>query len=100
MNRKGLMKTKITALLLLSFAVTSFAQAPSAEPQQFIRVEAPVIALVHVRVVDGTGAVPQEDQTVVVSGGKIDFIGPAASAKLAANVQILDLHGYTVLPGL
>jgi hypothetical protein len=46
MTEKGnSMKTKTVLLLLFSFAISSFAQAPSSEPQQFIRVEAPVVAL-------------------------------------------------------
>lgn len=93
------MRVTTALLLLLSLTVTAFAQAP-AERQQFIRTDAPVIALVHVRVIDGTGAVARDDQTIVISEGKIQSIGPSASAKVATNVQVLDLQGYTVLPGL
>jgi len=92
------MKTKFTILLLFCFAIVSFAQAP--DRQQFIRLEAPVIALSHVRVIDGTGAAPREDQTIVISNGKIQSVEPSASAKIPANAQTLDLNGYTVLPGL
>ena len=35
----------------------------------FVAVDAPVVALTHVRLVDGTGAPARDDQTVVVSGG-------------------------------
>jgi imidazolonepropionase-like amidohydrolase len=94
------MKTKTVLLLLFSFAISSFAQAPSSEPQQFIRVEAPVVALAHVRVIDGTGAAPRDDQTIVISDGKIRSIGPSTTANLPPTVQTLDLKGYTVLPGL
>src|SRR5438309_6671079 len=90
-----------TALsLLLSVFMTCLAQGPAADRQQFIRVEAPVIALTHVRVIDGTGAAPLEDQTIVLSDGKIQSIASSASAKVQAGAQILDLKGYSVLPGL
>jgi imidazolonepropionase-like amidohydrolase len=89
-----------TVLLLLTFAIGTFAQGPSAERQQFIRVEAPVVALVHVRVIDGTGAAPLDDQTIVISDGKIQSLASSASAKVPAGVQIVDLSGYTLLPGL
>jgi len=92
------MKTKLSILLLSCCAIVSFAQAP--DRQQFIRTEAPVIALVHVRVIDGTGAAARDDQTIVISGGKIQSVEPAATAKVPANAQTLDLQGYTVLPGL
>jgi imidazolonepropionase-like amidohydrolase len=93
------MKLKLPRLLLLfCFAVTSFAQA--SDRQQFIRVEAPVVVLANVRVIDGTGAAPRENQTVVISDGKIQSVEPSATAKAPANAQVLNLTGYTVLPGL
>jgi len=94
------MKTTTAILLLLLMAISSFAQGPSAERQQFIRVDAPVIALAHVRVIDGTGAAPLEDQTIVISEGKIQSIAPSTTANVPANVRTIDLQGYTVLPGL
>jgi len=97
------MKTKLPKFLLfcfaiVGFAIASFGQAP--DRQQFIRTDAPVIALSHVRVIDGTGVAPQDDQTIVISGGKIQSVESSATAKLPANAQTLDLQGYTVLPGI
>lgn len=92
------MKPKLSILLSLCFVSASFAQAP--DRQQFIRTEAPVIALAHVRVIDGTGSAAKDDQTIVISEGKIQSVGPSADAKVAANAQTMDLSGYTVLPGL
>src|SRR5215203_5023055 len=92
---------KITAAILLlqfSFASLSIAQDP--ERQAFIRVDAPVVALLHVRIVDGTGAAPLEDQTIILTGGKIASINPASTAKIPFGAKTLDLTGYSVLPGL
>jgi imidazolonepropionase-like amidohydrolase len=94
------MKTTTVLLLLLSVFISCLAQTPPSERQQFVRVEAPVIALTHVRVIDGTGAAPLEDQTIVITDGKIQSIAPSASAKVQSSAQIIDLKGYTVLPGL
>src|SRR3989475_9498405 len=94
------MKTITAVVLLLAIFVASLAQAPQSDRQQFIRVEAPVVALAHVRVIEGTGAPPLEDQTIVISEGKIQSISPSASAKVQSSAQVLDLKGYTVLPGL
>jgi imidazolonepropionase-like amidohydrolase len=66
---------------------------------QFVRVNAPVVALTHVRVVDGTGNEPKDDQTVVISGDKIQSIGASASAMVPTGAQVLDLTGYSVIPG-
>ena len=46
--------------------------------QEFISVDAPVVALQHVRVIDGTGAPAASDQTIVIEGGLIKAIGPSA----------------------
>ncbi|HEV2729995.1 MAG TPA: amidohydrolase family protein [Terriglobales bacterium] len=87
----------ITCCLIASIAQT---QTPSPEVLKFVKVNAPVVALTHVRIIDGTGAAAREDQTIVVSGGKIQSVSDASSAKAPASAQVLDLHGYTVIPGL
>src|SRR5437899_6392274 len=91
---------RVLCALSLCAAIAAAAQNPAADQQQFIRVQAPVLALAHVRVIDGTGAAALEDQTVVLSGGQIQSVAASSSAGVAANAQTLDLRGYTVLPGL
>jgi imidazolonepropionase-like amidohydrolase len=76
------------------------AQTLSPQVKAFVKVDAPVVALTHVRVIDGTGAAAREDQTVVISNGKIESVGDASSANVPKDAQVLDLHGYSVIPGL
>src|SRR3954451_2840915 len=92
------MKTMTALLLLISISTAAFAQGPQNDRQQFIRAEGPVIALTHLRVIDGTGAPATEDQTIVISDGKIASVG--SNANTPANAKVLALNGYTVLPGL
>jgi imidazolonepropionase-like amidohydrolase len=94
-----MMKVRLGVLLLL-FCLVGLASAQAPDRQQFVRVEAPTVALTHVRVIDGTGAAPLEDQTIVISGGKIQSVGPSAAAKIPEGARVLDLAGSTVLPGL
>src|SRR4030095_6580589 len=97
------MKVLATILILIcvvSSSTSSTTQGPPADRQQFIRVEAPVIVLSNVRIIDGTGAPARDDQTIVIADGKIQSVGPNAPTNLPANAQTLDLRGYTVLPGL
>lgn len=75
------MKLTTVLFLLVSFSVTGLAQGPQSDRQQFIRVDGPMIALTHVRVIDGTGAAPREDQTIVISDGKIQRAGPFDQGK-------------------
>jgi len=89
-------------LFTCGLVVVGVASAQTLSPQVrgFVKVDAPVVALTHVRVIDGTGAAAGDDQTVVISKGKIESIGDAASANVSKDAQVLDLHGYTVIPGL
>ena len=92
------MRPTVALLLLFSFATPVLAQ--TSERQQFIRTEAAVIALTRVRVIDGTGAAAVEDQTIIISGGKIQSFGPTRTTAVPANAETLELNGYTVLPGI
>jgi imidazolonepropionase-like amidohydrolase len=78
------------------------AQQPRFGPavRPFISVDAPVIALTHVRVIDGTGAPARPDQTVVVRDGSIAAVGDAASTQPPADARIIDATGRSLLPGL
>lgn len=66
----------------------------------FVAVDAPVVALTHVRLVDGTGAPARSDQTVVVRGARIQAVGPSASTRVPRGARVLDLSGHTLIPGL
>jgi imidazolonepropionase-like amidohydrolase len=89
-------------LLIVFFAWRSLvaAQTLSPEVREFVKVDSPVVALSHVRVIDGTGGPAREDQTIVLAKGKIESIASAGSANVPQGAKVLDLHGYSVIPGL
>jgi imidazolonepropionase-like amidohydrolase len=89
------------AVCLFGFTF-SLAAAQTLAPQvrEFVKVDAPTVALTHVRVIDGTGSAAREEQTVILSGGKITSVGDAASADIPKDAQVIDLHGDSVIPGL
>ena len=66
----------------------------------YVAVDSPVVALTHVRVIDGTGAPAADDQTIVIRDGAIAAVGPAGSVDVPAGAHVLDLTGRTVIPGL
>lgn len=72
----------------------------SPEVRAFVKEDAPVVALKHVRVIDGTGAAPRADQTLVIADGKITAMGEFANTKIPDGARVLDLTGRTVIPGL
>jgi imidazolonepropionase-like amidohydrolase len=96
-------KSVLTLLYVLLLPCLSWSQTSSklsAQVRAFVKEDAPVIALTHVRVIDGTGAAAREDQTLVIVDGKIAALGDAAAAKIPTGAKVLDFTGHTVIPGL
>jgi len=57
------------------------------------------VAFTNARIIDGTGRAPIERGTLVVSGGRITAVGPAASTTIPAGAQRIDATGKTIVPG-
>ena len=72
--------------------------APGVQP--FVVFNDAVIALEHVRVIDGTGAPARPNQTILIDHGLIAAAGEAATVKIPTGAHRLDLTGDTVYPGL
>ena len=89
---------KLVAIAFLVCSSQVSAQSRSPQVQPFITVDTPVVALTHVRVIDGTGAPAREDQTVLIANGKIQSV--AAAVDIPKDARVLDLHGDSVIPGL
>ncbi|HUI09705.1 MAG TPA: amidohydrolase family protein [Bacteroidota bacterium] len=58
------------------------------------------IALVGGTLIDGTGAPPVEDATVVIEHGRIAAAGPAKSVPIPSSARVVQTRGETILPGL
>ncbi len=91
----------ITVGLLILFITQDLAAQRAISPgvQPYVAVNDPVIALVGVRVIDGTGAAGRNGQTVLLRGNLIEAIGPSASVTVPAGARVLQLSGHTVIPG-
>jgi imidazolonepropionase-like amidohydrolase len=99
------MMTQFAWLISASLSLYSsalFAAAPklSEEVRQFVRVQAPTVVLTHVRVIDGTGKPGVADQNVVIEEGRISRIEAATDVTQVAGMAVIDLHGYSVMPGI
>ncbi len=77
-------------------------QADSLSPQvrEYVSVDEGTVALVGVRVVDGTGADPVENQVVLIRDGRIARVGAAGQVEIPGDARRMDLPGHTVIPGL
>jgi imidazolonepropionase-like amidohydrolase len=59
---------------------------------------AQTVVLTHATLIDGTGAAPQRDVTIVMEQGRIREIGPGLAAP--PNASVIDLTGQFVVPGI
>lgn len=57
-------------------------------------------AIVHARLIRGSGAPEIADSTVVVEGARIAAAGAFGAVAIPPDTRILDAHGETLLPGL
>ena len=91
-----------TALLGLCYLVVHAQEKAAVSPvtKSFISVDSPIVALDHVRVIDGTGAAAAADQTIVIENGAIREIGKSGSVSIPAGARTMDLTGRSVIPGL
>jgi len=86
------MKARATTLLLFNlclFLVFQFAQANEG-----------TIALVNARIIDGTGAIPIETGTLVITDGRIRAVGGADVVTVPNDALVIDARGQTIMPGM
>jgi hypothetical protein len=81
------MATRSASLLLISLLIV----APAQERR---------IVLDSARVIDGMGGAPIERGRIVISGDRIQSVGPAADVHTPDGAETIDLNGKTIIPGL
>ncbi len=68
--------------------------------REYVSVDAPVVALTHARVIDGTGGPILDNQTVVIANRRIKAVGATGTLQVPAGARVMDLTGHTVIPGM
>lgn len=84
----------------LSNAQTPLTTKLAPEVKEYVKLDDAVIALSHIRVIDGTGHPAREDQTLIIRDGTIAIIGDALSTAIPPGAKVLDLPDHSVIPGL
>ena len=79
-------------ILFLAICVSAQESNPS-NPQLVTVIRAGVL-------IDGKADAPRHDQVIIVRGNRIESVSDAASAKIPAGANVIDLSQATVLPGL
>ena len=86
------------AMALVCWPVSRAAEL--GDSASYLAIRAPSVALRHVEVIDGTGAAPRSDQTLLIADGRIAALGPASSTAIPRGALVRDYAGFTVFPGL
>lgn len=74
-------------------AVSTAFEAPPGTP-------APPLALVGATLHDGTGSPPKRDSVILLRNGLIDAVGTRATLEVPEGIDVLDLTGKYVTPGM
>ena len=82
-----------SALVLAAIAACSAASGAQPSP-------APVLAIEHATVLPMTRDTALHDHTVLVSGGRITWVGPASGARVPREARRVDGRGMYLIPGL
>jgi enamidase len=91
---------KLIAPLLLWAGLASAAQpAPPQGDAAFVAHKEPVLLFQNVQLVDGTGAAPRRNMSVLVRDGRIAAIQSSARLRAPAGAAVIDGRGKTLLPG-
>jgi imidazolonepropionase-like amidohydrolase len=89
---------------LLASASVGAQSAPtvklSPEVREYVKLDDRIIALTHVRVIDGTGQAPRADQTLIIRDGIVARMGDTTSTPIPAGAKVIDLTDHSVMPGL
>jgi len=88
------------AMLSASPACAQRSDALSPQVRKYVSVVASKVILEHVELIDGTGAAAVADRNISIEGGKISAIAPGADLPPAEGTTILNLRGYSVMPGI
>src|SRR5437879_3584423 len=58
------------------------------------------LVFTHVTVIDATGASPEPDMTVMITGNHITAIVKTAASSIPKDAQVIDATGKFLIPGL
>ncbi len=96
------MRRLVIAIATLAAVWPIHAQGRTLPPavRTYVSVDAPVVAVTHVRLIDGTGTPSKTDQTILIRGEKIAAVGPAASVAVPSDARVIDGTAKAVIPGI
>jgi imidazolonepropionase-like amidohydrolase len=94
-------KIFLVSLSLFFFRPHSFSQIKfSDETKKYIEYKDSITVFKNALLIDGKGNAARPHQTVIISNGKINWIGSDSLASIPKNANIINLDGKALMPGL
>lgn len=84
---------------LFSFFLLQAQTRYSEEVKRFIDYDTSILAFTHALLIDGKGNAAKPGQTIIISNGKIEWLGDDAKAVFPKGVNVIDLNGKAIMPG-
>jgi len=94
------MKKRFILLLLFCVITSIKAQEFSKRVSDFITINTGLIAITDVTIIDGTGAAPKVNQTIILNNDRIQELGATTSVTIPQGATVIDGAGKTLIPGL
>jgi imidazolonepropionase-like amidohydrolase len=98
--KRKMIRTCGIIFFLSQFALQMNAQPFNANVSQFIYVNVDTLALIHAKIVDGTGGASKSDQTIIIIKGRIAQLGNSNTITVGKTIRTLDCSGKTIIPGM
>jgi imidazolonepropionase-like amidohydrolase len=98
--RTALFLSCLNALCFAPLAAAQRFDALAPQVRKYVTVGTPKVILEHVQIIDGTGSASVADQNISIEGGKITAISPGDDVSPTEGTAILQLRGYSVMPGI
>lgn len=90
---------QISIIAVLLIGLTGHNQV-IANDKKFVDYSQTNIAITNVKVIDGTGSPSRNNQTLLISNGKVAALGASQAVQLPKDTVIIDGSDKTVIPGL
>lgn len=90
--------SRFLTLLIASLLIVASSTAQEWPEHESIAINASVVAITNVTLIDGTGSEPMSGQTIVVRDGMIEAVGSDVS--IPDGAEVVDGDGKTVIPGM
>jgi imidazolonepropionase-like amidohydrolase len=90
----------LASLASLVSLIAVLSPRSGAAQQGPVSAEPPYLALTHATVIDGTGAAPLPDRTILLRGDRIAAVFESGTRPLPDSARVEDLTGNFVIPGL